>query len=83
VRQELVVAQRLRADGRVDDVDGNVRIFQPPAVEKGSPEVDDANPIGLAGGLNRAFPNTDPIGLRRQFEIREDPPDFGVLLIDA
>jgi hypothetical protein len=83
VRQELVVAQRFRADEWVDDVNGHVRIFEHPAVENRSPEVDNPNPVGFAGGLDRSFPNTNPVSLCRQFEVWEDTPDCGVLLTDA
>jgi hypothetical protein len=83
VRQEFLLLNRFGTDGRVDDMDGHVRILERPSVEDRSPEVDDPDPVGLAGRLDRTLPDPDPSGLGLQLEVRKEAPDRGVLLIDA
>lgn len=72
-----------RADRWVYNVDGDVRVTECPAVEEFPTEVDDPDPIGLARRLDRAFPHSDPTGLRRQFEVREVALDASVLLVNV
>ena len=83
MRQQRLVRQHLRADERIDHVDGDVVIRKRPTIEERAPEVDDPNAIGLRRRLQRSFPDSDPVGVCRQTEVGEEPTNLRILLIDA
>jgi hypothetical protein len=80
MRQELLF---LRSDRRVNYVNGDVRIFESPALEESPAEVDDPDAIGLAGRFDWALPYSYPSGFDFQLKVRKIAPDGCVLLVNC
>ena len=83
--RHAAAARRCRA-GRRRSADrgrnADIGVGEPPLAEHAPPEVDDADAVGLADRAERPLPDPDPVGVERQPKLREEAPDFGVLLID-
>jgi hypothetical protein len=78
----LAGAARVGAERRIEDRDADIGILKPPLAELPPPEVADADAVGLADGLERPLPDTDPVGVEREPKLRERGPEFPVLLTD-
>jgi len=83
MRKHALVVQGLGADWRINDLDGDVRVFQKPAVKKFPAKIDDANAVSPRDRPDRSFPDADPPGFRCKAEAGEIPSDQGVLLVDV
>jgi hypothetical protein len=69
--REVVAVYHHFTDQRIDDMDGDVRVRQIPAVEEFTAEVDYPDLVSLRCWPQRAFPNADPSGFRGQEEFRK------------
>lgn len=82
MREDLAVAQSFGPNGRIDDLDRNVRIFEGPSVKKLATKIDNPNPVSARNRRNRPLPYADPPDLRLKAEAGKIPSNEGILLGD-
>jgi hypothetical protein len=83
MREHTLVAKSLGADQRVNDLDGDVRIFKIPTVKIFPTKVHNPNAIRSRDRLDRPLPYADPPGIRCKAEVGKITSDEGVLLVNV
>lgn len=78
----LAGAARVGADRGIEHGNADIMIGERPFVEISPPEINNAHAVGLADGLERAFPDADPTSVEHKAKFRERIPEFAILLID-
>jgi hypothetical protein len=75
-------ATRIGADRRIEYGDADIRIGKGPLVELPPPKVTDADAVALADRFEWPFPEADPVRVEHETKLREQVPEFAVLLFD-
>jgi hypothetical protein len=78
----LAGAARIGTDRRIEHGDADIRIGKGPLIELPAPEIKNADAVALADGFEWPFPDADPVRVEHEAKLREQIPEFAVMLFD-
>ena len=83
MRHQIPCTTRVGTNNWIDHLDSRIWVFQPPRLKKKPTKEDHANVVAPHDRRQRALPDADPVGIRYEFELREQRANMAVLLPNA